>query len=149
MGAMAWTLIRGDEWMNHPKIEGLQLVGQAKSGQLRILDPETRMELPPGSMGEVWMRHHEMRNTYFYRGASSIRDEDGWETVGDMGMLDEAGYLHLGDRKKDMVLVAGTNIYPAEVEGVLERHPAIKSAVVVGVPDEDMGQVLHAVVYTG
>merc|ERR1711879_504142 len=64
-------------------------------------------------------------------------------------MLDEAGYLHLGDRKKDMVLVGGMNIYPAEIEGVLEAHPSVKSAVGVGVPDEDMGQVLHAVVYTG
>mmetsp|Transcript_56805 Transcript_56805/g.133397 ORF Transcript_56805/g.133397 Transcript_56805/m.133397 type:complete len:977 (-) Transcript_56805:111-3041(-) len=146
--AMAWTLIAGDEWMAHPKVAGLNLVGQAKSGKLRILDPESHIELPPGTMGEVWMRHHEGRHTYFYRGAESIRDEDGWETVGDMGMMDEQGYLYLGDRRKDMVLVGGTNVYPAEVEAALEEHPEIRSAVCVGVPDPDLGQVLHGVVYT-
>lgn len=95
------------------------------------------------------MRHHENRTTYIYYGADSRRDADGWETVGDMGMLDEDGCLYLGDRKNDMVLVGGTNIYPAEVEAALEQHPAVKSCAVVGVPHPDLGQVLHGVVYTG
>merc|ERR1719223_1805774 len=95
------------------------------------------------------MRHHEPRHTYIYFGAESKREDDRWETVGDMGLLDEEGYLYLGDRKADMVLVGGTNIYPAEVEAVLEEHPQVKSAIVIGVPDDDMGQKLHAVLYTG
>jgi len=147
--AMAWTLIRGDEWMERTKIEGLNCVGKAGCGLLKIVDPETNLELPPGTMGEVWMRHHENRHTYIYYGAESRRDAEGWETVGDMGMLDEDGCLHLGDRKNDMVLVGGTNIYPAEVEAALEQHPAVKSCAVVGVPDPDLGQVLHGVIYTG
>merc|ERR1719162_494502 len=96
------------------------------------------------------MRHHEGRATYYYVGAQSTAETPGgWETMGDMGMLDEDGYLHLGDRKNDMVLVGGTNVYPAEVEAALEQHTLVKSAVVVGVPDEEWGKVLHAVVYTG
>jgi len=147
--AMAWTLIRGDEWKSRPKIEGYNLVGRPDCGELQIRDLATRSELPPGTSGEVWMRHHERRMTYIYRGAESTQDDDGWETVGDIGMLDEDGYLYLGDRKKDMVLVGGTNVYPAEVEAALEEHPSVKSAVVVGLPDADLGQVLHAVVYAG
>uniref|UniRef100_A0A7S0FYH8 AMP-dependent synthetase/ligase domain-containing protein n=1 Tax=Pyrodinium bahamense TaxID=73915 RepID=A0A7S0FYH8_9DINO len=147
--AIAWTLINGVEWMSRPKLDGLNLVGKAKVGELRILHPETRAELPPRNMGEVWMRHHERRITYCYYGATSVRDADGWETVGDMGAIDEDGYLHLGDRRKDMVLVGGANIYPAEIEAVLEEHPAVKSAVVVGLPDADLGQALHGVLFTG
>eukprot|EP00928_Gymnodinium_smaydae_P043761 TRINITY_DN29261_c0_g1_i1.p1 TRINITY_DN29261_c0_g1~~TRINITY_DN29261_c0_g1_i1.p1 ORF type:complete len:1287 (-),score=185.15 TRINITY_DN29261_c0_g1_i1:256-4116(-) len=147
--ATALTVIRGDEWVRRPKIDGLNLVGKPLYGELKILDPETREELSPGTMGEVWMRHHERRITYYYRGAETVSLDNGWETVGDIGMLDEDGYCHLGDRKKDMVLIAGQNIYPAEVEAALEEIPAIKSAVVVGVPDDDLGNVLHAVVYTG
>jgi len=147
--AQAYTLIRGDEWLRRPKMPGLNLVGRAAVGELQIRDPDTKELVPAGTMGEVWMRHHERRITYHYRGAESKPDEHGWETMGDMGLLDAEGYLHLGDRKADMVLIGGFNVYPAEVEAVLEHHPAVKSAVAVGVPDRDMGSVLHAVVYTG
>eukprot|EP00427_Karlodinium_veneficum_P035813 CAMPEP_0169279572 /NCGR_PEP_ID=MMETSP1016-20121227/55062_1 /TAXON_ID=342587 /ORGANISM="Karlodinium micrum, Strain CCMP2283" /LENGTH=137 /DNA_ID=CAMNT_0009367673 /DNA_START=41 /DNA_END=451 /DNA_ORIENTATION=- len=82
--ATACTMIRGDEWMMRPKIEGLNLVGKPLYGEIRILDPETKEELPPGTMGEVWMRHHERRITYYYRGAENTADNStGWETVGD------------------------------------------------------------------
>eukprot|EP00933_Yihiella_yeosuensis_P012507 TRINITY_DN12123_c1_g1_i1.p1 TRINITY_DN12123_c1_g1~~TRINITY_DN12123_c1_g1_i1.p1 ORF type:complete len:570 (+),score=103.24 TRINITY_DN12123_c1_g1_i1:52-1710(+) len=147
--ATALTLIRGDEWLKRPKNPGLNLVGRPLYGQLKILDPETGQEVPPGTMGEVWMRHHERRLTYYYRGADTIADEAGWETVGDIGMLDEDGFCHLGDRKKDMVLIGAANVYPAEVEAALEEHPGVKSAVVVGVPHEDLGNVLHAVIHSG
>lgn len=147
--ATTLTLIRGDEWLRRPKVTGLNLVGRPSYGQLKILDPETKEELPPGTMGEVWMRHHEKRITYYYRGSETNADEAGWETVGDIGMLDEDGYCHLGDRQKDMVLIGGQNIYPAEVEAALEQHPAVKSAVVVGTHDDDLGNALHAVVYAG
>jgi bile acid-coenzyme A ligase len=147
--AMLSTLIRGDEWLARPKIEGMNLVGRPVYGELKIVDSETKEVLPPHTMGEVWMRHHERRQTYYYRGSQSVVDEDGFETMGDMGLLDEHGYLHLGDRKKDMVLIGGQNVYPAEVEAALEEHPAVKSAIVVGLAHEDLGQVLHAAVYTG
>jgi bile acid-coenzyme A ligase len=63
-----------------------------------------------------------------------------------MGWLDADGYLHLGDRRADMILVAGRNVYPAEVEAALEAHPAVRSCAVIGLPDEDLGQRLHAIV---
>jgi bile acid-coenzyme A ligase len=144
--AQAWTLIRGDEWMSVPKSSGLNCVGRPGLGDFKILHPETKEELPPGTMGQVWMRHHKKRMTYHYIGATSTISDDGFETMGDMGMIDADGYIHLGDRQTDMVIIGGANIYPAEVEAVLESHPAVKSAVVVGMPDEDKGKVLHAVV---
>ena len=73
---------------------------------------------------------------------------DGWESVGDMGYLDVDGYLYLGDRRSDMILCGGRNIYPAEVEAALEAHPMVCSAVVLGLPDEEMGQRIHAIVQT-
>jgi acetyl-CoA acetyltransferase family protein len=147
--AQAYTLIRGDQWLARPEVPGLNLVGRPACGELQIRDTKTKQVLPPGTIGEVWMRHHERRVTYYYRGAETKADPAGWETMGDMGMLDDEGYLHLGDRKTDMVLIGGVNVYPAEVEAVLESHPAVKNAVVCGVPDGDLGHVLNAVVYTG
>eukprot|EP00930_Biecheleria_cincta_P015652 TRINITY_DN12986_c0_g1_i1.p1 TRINITY_DN12986_c0_g1~~TRINITY_DN12986_c0_g1_i1.p1 ORF type:complete len:847 (+),score=134.20 TRINITY_DN12986_c0_g1_i1:70-2610(+) len=148
--ATALTVIRGDEWLSRPKLSGFNLVGKPLYGELMILDPETKQELPPGTMGEVWMRHSERRPTYYYIGAEGRGDQSiDWETVGDIGLLDEDGYCHLGDRKKDMILIGGANVYPAEIEAELEAHPAVKSAVVIGVPDDDLGNILHAVVYTG
>jgi acetyl-CoA C-acetyltransferase len=144
--AQAYTVIRGDDWVRQPKVPGLNLVGRPALGELKIIDPETKEQLPPGTVGQVWMRHEKKRMTYHYIGGKSAPDEDGWETMGDMGMIDKDGYIHLGDRQSDMVLISGVNVYPAEVEAVLEKHPAVKSAVVVGVPDEDSGKVLHAVV---
>ena len=129
--AMGYTIIRGDEWLRVPKIEGLNLVGRPAAGHIKIIDSETKRQLPPGEMGEVWMRHHERRVTYTYRGAVSKPDEDGWETCGDLGLLDAQGYCHLGDRKSDMVLVGGVNVYPAEVEvrvlsHLLHPHPTLQ-----------------------
>jgi acetyl-CoA acetyltransferase family protein len=150
--ATALTVIRGDEWLLRPKLRGLNLVGKPLYGELMILDPDTKEELPPGTMGEVWMRHNERRPTYYYIGADAQAHPGlgiHWESMGDMGMLDQDGYCHLGDRKKDMILVGGVNIYPAEIEAALEAHPAVRSAVVVGVQDDDLGNALHAVVYSG
>ena len=85
-------------------------------------------------------------STYQYRGAESRLDSEGWESVGDMGYLDAEGYLYLGDRKSDMILSGGQNIYPAEVEAALESHPRIHSSAVIGLPDDDLGQRVHAIV---
>jgi bile acid-coenzyme A ligase len=83
--------------------------------------------------------------TYHYIGATA-RSDGMWESLGDVGHLDEDGYLYLGDRNADMILVGGSNVYPAEVEGALEEHPAVRSAAVIGLPDDDLGQVPHAIV---
>ncbi len=139
--AQAVTIIRGDEWLGHRGS-----VGRVVSGQMRVLDPETHEELPAGVMGEVFMRPKSASPTYKYVGAEANRIADGWESLGDMGWFDEDGYLYLGDRKGDMILSGGANIYPAEIESALAEHPAVLSSAVIGLPDEDLGKLVHAVV---
>lgn len=139
--AQAVTIIRGDEWVGHRGS-----VGRVVSGEMRVLDPETHQELPVGEMGEVFMRPKGTKPTYKYLGAEANRIADGWESLGDMGWFDSDGYLYLGDRKGDMILSGGANIYPAEIESALAEHPAVLSSAVIGLPDEDLGKLVHAVV---
>jgi bile acid-coenzyme A ligase len=87
-------------------------------------------------------------STYSYRGAEP-RSVDGWESLGDLGRLDEDGYLYLADRSADLVLSGGANVYPAEVEAALDAHPAVRSSAVFGLPDDDLGERVHAVVDVG
>ncbi len=83
--------------------------------------------------------------TYRYVGASA-RSVDGWETLGDLGRLDDDGYLYLSDRSADLVVTGGSNVYPAEVEAALDSHPAVRSSAVVGLPDDELGERVHALV---
>jgi bile acid-coenzyme A ligase len=137
------TFITGREWLAHPGSVGRPSAGS----RLRILHPETGAELPPGELGEIyWMPAGGTGSTYQYRGAEARRTADGWESVGDMGWLDEDGYLYLGDRRSDMILVGGRNVYPAEVEAALVEHPAVRSSCVIGLPEEDLGSRIHALV---
>ncbi len=137
------TFITGREWLEHPGSVGKPSVGS----KLRILDPETGKELPPGELGEIYlMPAGGTGSTYRYVGAEARRTHDGWESVGDMGWLDEDGYLFLGDRRSDMILTGGRNVYPAEVEAALDEHPAVRSSCVIGLPDEDLGDAVHALV---
>ena len=85
--------------------------------------------------------------TYRYVGAEATTTDDGWESLGDMGWIDEDGYVYLGDRKKDMILSGGANIYPAEVEAAIDRHPEVGSCAVIGIPDDDLGERIHAIVH--
>ena len=130
--AQAVTVIKGDEWLEHPGSVGRPIVGEMK-----ILDPDGN-ELPPGEQGEVFMRPPEGVTTYRYIGAEA-KALDGWESLGDMGWMDEDGYLYLGDRTADMILAGGANIYPAEIEAALDAHPAVGSSCVIGLPDDDLG----------
>jgi bile acid-coenzyme A ligase len=95
----------------------------------------------------VWLRS-TTRDTpsYRYVGAEARTREGGWESLGDVGWLDDDGFLYLGDRRTDMILSGGANIYPAEVEAALQEHPDVRSCAVVGLPDEDLGQRVHAIV---
>jgi len=137
------TFITGREWLEHPGSVG-RPTGNAG---MRIVDPETGEPLPPGQMGEIYMLPPSgPGSTYRYVGADSQRRSDGWESVGDMGYLDEDGYLYLGDRRGDMILSGGRNIYPAEVEAALDEHPAVRSSCVIGLPHEDLGSQVHAIV---
>jgi acyl-CoA synthetase (AMP-forming)/AMP-acid ligase II len=114
--------------------------------ELRILDDDGR-ELPPGATGEIFLRTPTLFSGYYNdpeKTASAFRGE--WFSLGDMGRLDEEGYLYLVDRKHDVVISGGENIYPGEVEDVLLRHPAIADAAVIGVPDEKWGEALKAII---
>lgn len=139
--AQAVTVIRGDEWLEHPGS-----VGRPIYGELRILDAGGN-ELPSGEPGEVFLRAPEGVTTYRYVGADA-RSVDGWESLGDMGHVDRDGYLYLGDRAADMILVGGANVYPAEVEAALDAHPLVVSSCVIGLPDDDLGSIVHAIVQT-
>lgn len=110
-----------------------------------ICDPDG-VEVPPRTEGEVWLRSGRRRPTYRYVGAEPRRRDGGWESLGDHGHLDEDGYLYLGDRMQDMILTGGANVYPAEVEAALAEHPAVRSCVVIGLPDDDLGNRVHAIV---
>ena len=138
----ALTVIRGDEWLQHRGS-----VGRCVLGQIRIVD-EGGQELPAGEIGEIQVREPAgAPDSYFYLGAQSKR-VDGWDSLGDIGRFDADGYLYLADRRTDLILRGGANIYPAEVEAAIDEHPAVHSSAVIGLPDEDLGQRIHAVVHT-
>jgi bile acid-coenzyme A ligase len=138
--AQAATIITGTEWLTHRGS-----VGRVSSGEMRICDDDGN-ELPVGEEGEVWMRSRRDTPTYRYVGADAKTLGDGWESLGDMGWFDAEGYLYLGDRVQDMILSGGANIYPAEIEAALGEHPAVHSCAVIGLPNDDRGNDVHAIV---
>ncbi|KAB2913065.1 MAG: AMP-binding protein [Hyphomicrobiaceae bacterium] len=123
-------------------------VGKAVHGaELRILDDEGRI-LPAGEIGEIFTRFAGLPD-FTYHNKPDQRaavDRDGFITSGDVGYLDEDGYLFICDRKRDMVISGGVNIYPAEIEAVLHHMPGVKDCVVFGIPDAEYGEALMAVV---
>ncbi len=136
------TLISGREWLERPGS-----VGRVSEGRkIKIVGPEGET-LPAGEIGDVYgMPPGGPGSTYHYLGAEPRRLADGWETLGDMGYLDEDGFLYLVDRRTDLVITGGANVYPAEVEGAIESHPAVIACAVIGLPDDDLGAVVHAIV---
>jgi bile acid-coenzyme A ligase len=135
------TVLNGSEWLAHRGSVGKPV----RNGQIRILDTDGR-DLPPRQVGEVFLkRADDAPVTYRYVGASA-KSLDGWESLGDMGFLDAEGYLYLTDRLNDMILVGGANVYPAEVEAALDEHPRVRSSCVIGLPDEELGSRVHAIV---
>ncbi|MFC9131498.1 long-chain-fatty-acid--CoA ligase [Streptomyces sp. NPDC057099] len=125
----------------------MQAVGRPYPGvRTKVIDGEGR-DLPPGAVGEVCLATPAHMVEYW--GLPDKTAEtlvDGWIHTGDAGYVDEDGYLFIRDRIKDAVLVAGENVYPAEIENVLESHPQVAEAVVVGAPDERWGEYVHAFV---
>ncbi|MFI4935350.1 MAG: AMP-binding protein [Caulobacterales bacterium] len=139
--AQAVTIITGAEWLEHRGS-----VGKVAFGEMKAFDTDGN-PLPPGEIGEVYMRRPpEMPPSYHYRGATPRTLPGGWESLGDIGSFDEDGYLYLADRRTDMILVGGSNVYPAEIEAALDEHPLVQSSAVVGLPDEDLGSRIHAIV---
>ena len=110
--------------------------------ELRVVD-DAGVELPHGEPGELLVRGYNVMLGYFdepEQTAAAI-DDDGWLHTGDVAVMDERGYIRITDRKKDMFIVGGFNAYPAEIEGIMMRHPAVAQVAVVGVPDERLGEV--------
>ena len=139
--AIASTVISGAEWLQHRGS-----VGRVAQGEMKVVGPDGE-SLPPGEVGEIYMRQASGNDpTYRYLGAQAKALPGGWQTLGDLGWFDADGYLFLADRRSDLILVGGANVYPAEIEGALEEHPAVQSCAVVGLPDEDMGARVHAIV---
>ncbi len=133
------TTISGGEWLRHRGS-----VGKPAPGQVRILDEDGKA-LAAGEVGEIYFSPAK-QSGYHYLGAEPRRTADGWESLGDFGWLDADGYLYIADRRTDMILSGGANIYPAEVESALMEHPEVAEAVVIGLPDEDLGASIHAVI---
>jgi long-chain acyl-CoA synthetase len=132
-----------DEWLQR---EGT--VGRAWPGRVVRIYDEAGHRLPPGVEGEVYMSLG-LTPDFVYQNAPAARaaiERDGLITCGDIGYLDEDGYLFICDRKRDMAISGGVNIYPAEVEAVLSRHPDVRDCAVFGVPDEEYGEALAAAV---
>jgi bile acid-coenzyme A ligase len=141
--AQSFTVISGEEW-----VERRGSVGRPVFGEMRVLDTEGN-PLPPGEVGEIWMRRGaDAPLPYRYIGARARARPDGWESLGDMGRIDADGSVYLSDRETDMILVGGSNVYPAEVEAALDEHPAVASSCVIGLPDEEYGNAVHAIVQT-
>jgi bile acid-coenzyme A ligase len=136
--AQGITVITGEGWLAH---EGS--VGRPRPGSMKVTDADGN-DLAPGEVGEIWMLPREGVTTYRYIGAEP-RVRDGWESIGDLGWMDDDGYLYLADRRTDLILAGGANISPAEVEAALMEHPRVQSCAVIGLPDDDLGQRVHAV----
>jgi len=137
-----FTIVSPDEWLQKPGT-----VGRAGPGiTIKILDEEGR-ELAPGEIGIVYASQPR----FSYRGAPEATAES-WRgelfTLGEMGSLDDDGYLFLYDRKKDMIVTGGSNVYSAEVEAILLAHPAVADVAVIGVPDPEFGEHVKAIVET-
>lgn len=134
-------VINGVEWLAHKGSVGK--IGE--TARLRIIGDDGN-DVAPGETGEIYFLPNDgAGTTYHYLGAEPKRRPDGWESLGDIGRLDAEGYLYLGDRLADMVLRGGANIYPAEVEAAVSEHSGVRSCVVVGLPDPEFGQRVHAI----
>ena len=141
----AATIAKPQRWLEKPGT-----VGRAVRGMQVTIRDDDGNELPAGEVGNVYMEpdvgsfeyHHDPDATQaVHRGRAF--------TIGDIGYLDEDGYLFLCDRARDIIITGGVNVYPAEVEGVLIAHPAVADVAVIGIPDDEWGEQVKAVVEPG
>ncbi|EDM71431.1 AMP-dependent synthetase and ligase [Roseobacter sp. AzwK-3b] len=136
-----FTAITSAEWLIHPGS-----VGKAKLGHLHICD-EAGVELPIGETGEVYFENgHQFSYHKDPAKTAACTNAQGWTTLGDIGHLDDEGYLYLTDRKSFVIISGGVNIYPQETENVLLSHPAVLDTAVIGVPNADFGEEVKAIV---
>jgi bile acid-coenzyme A ligase len=143
---VAFTLIRGDEWLRHPGS-----VGKPIGSDIVILDDEGQ-DVAPGIVGTIFMAPGACPNDggaspFSYVGAELPPLMRGrFRTAGDMGWLDDSGYLYIADRRTDMIVSGGANVFPAEVEASLLEHPAVADVAVIGLADAEWGHRVHAIV---
>ena len=136
------TALRGDEWLAH-----VGSVGRGfRDTEVRILDQQGE-PVSPGELGEIYLRS-PMSAGYLYLGGAPLLPStpDGFRTAGDIGHVDADGYLYIADRRSDMIITGGANVFPAEVESALAEHDGIADVVVIGLSDREWGRRVHAVV---
>jgi long-chain acyl-CoA synthetase len=136
------TIAPPDEWKKHPGT-----VGRPWPNSEVIVVDENGKELPPGQSGTIYMKM--AGNTFEYYKAKEKTEEArlrDFFTVGDIGYFDDDGYLFLNDRSNDMIIAGGVNIYPAEIEGVIQQHAQVQDVAVFGIPNKDMGEEIKAVI---
>ena len=134
-------LLRPEDQLRRPGSAGRLLEGN----EILLLDDDGHA-VPDGQPGEVWVRNNWLATYYNRPDATSRAMRDGFFSVGDVAYRDADGYYYICDRKIDMIISGGVNIYPAEVEACLHAHPAVRDVAVVGVPDDDWGEAVKAVV---
>jgi bile acid-coenzyme A ligase len=134
---------RGDEWLGHPGTLGRGFTDT----EIKILDADDK-EVPAGEVGSIYMRTPTGPAASYVGDnvAPMPRTEDGFVTVGDLGWVDDDGFLYMADRRSDMIVTGAVNVYPAEVEAALSEHPGIADVVVIGLRDPEWGRRVHAIV---
>ncbi len=135
------TTISGADWLNHPGS-----VGRPDPDCFVEIRDEAGATLPSGAVGEIYFGRRDPAQPYHYIGAESRVLAGDLESLGDYGWLDDDGFLYLADRRTDLIISGGANIYPAEVESALMEHPGVDVAVVIGLPNDDLGAQVHAIV---
>jgi long-chain acyl-CoA synthetase len=139
------TFIDSEQWVAHPGT-----VGRALPHFEVFAVDESGRRLPPGAEGALYARHERTENLFAYhedaaKTAAAFLDPH-THTLGDVGSVDEEGFVHLADRKSNMIISGGVNIYPAEIEAVLQEHPAVADVAVFGIPDDEWGEQVKAAV---
>jgi acyl-CoA synthetase (AMP-forming)/AMP-acid ligase II len=143
------TLPPEDHDPQGPHRHRLRAAGKPHEGvELKIVGPDTGAESPVGVPGEIWTRSRQNMLGYWRNaeGTAASVTADGWLKTGDIGYFDDDGYLYIHDRVKDMIISGGENIYPAEVENILMKHPSVADVAVIGVPSDVWGESPFAVV---
>ena len=134
---------------NHPDKERKPgSIGTPIEGvEMQVWDDDGN-EVPQGEVGEIVIRGHNIMKGYWNRpdATDEAIDSDGWFKTGDMAKVDEDGYFFIVDRKKDLIIRGGYNVYPREIEEVIYEHPAVREAAVVGVPHDELGEEVGAAV---
>jgi fatty-acyl-CoA synthase/long-chain acyl-CoA synthetase len=115
--------------------------------EIQLIDESGELISEPGVAGELYARSSALFETYYKSHDKYLEDHRrGYQTVGDIAYIDEEGYYFICDRKKDMIISGGVNVYPAEIENVLDEHPLVEEVAVIGVADDDWGEAVCAVV---